>query len=71
MFKRTGTDLDTQPTVNLQRLIFGSKIARLLRGGCCCLYDMGSTIVLRINWRRENQVSNVALHEDVHWCEVR
>jgi hypothetical protein len=39
MFRRTATDLDTQPTTSQQRLKFALKNARLLPGDCCCLND--------------------------------
>ena len=55
MFKHTATELDTQPTMTLQRFTRDPKTL-----GCYCFYDTGIKILLRINWRRENQGFNVA-----------
>jgi hypothetical protein len=48
MFKRTATDLDTQPTATHQRLTCALKNARLLLDVCSCLNDKGNEIFFRI-----------------------
>jgi hypothetical protein len=45
MFKRTATDLDTQPTTTQQRLMCALKNTRLLPDACFCLTDKGNEIL--------------------------
>jgi len=49
MFKRTATDLDTQPATTQQRLAFELKNVSLLPDGCCCLNDKEHEILFSIN----------------------
>jgi hypothetical protein len=49
MFKRTDTDLDTQPRATQHRLKFSLKNARLPLDGCCYLNDKGNKTLFTIN----------------------
>ena len=49
MFKRTATDLDTQPTRMQQRLTCTLKNVRSLPDSCCCLSKNGNEILFRVN----------------------
>ena len=49
MFKRTATNLVTQPTMMQQTLTCALKKARLLPDGWCYLSDKGNEILFRIN----------------------
>jgi hypothetical protein len=49
MFKRTATDLDTQPTTKHRRMKCALKNARQLLDDCCCLNDKGNEILFRTN----------------------
>jgi len=59
MFKRTATDLDTQPTKTQQTMTRALKNAMLLPNGWCRLNDTGNKILFRIKWRRLNHGFNV------------
>ena len=67
MFKRTATDLDTQPKTKQQRLTCALKNTRLLPDGCCRLNNTGKKILFRMKWRRVNQGINMAPYEEIYW----
>jgi hypothetical protein len=49
MFKRTATDLNTQPTTTHQKMKSAIKNAHSLPYGCRCLSDTGNEILFTIN----------------------
>jgi len=49
MFKRTATDIDTQPTTMQVALTCPLKNVRFLPDGCYCFGDMGNVVLFRIN----------------------
>ena len=49
MFKRTDTDLDTQPATKRQKPTCVLKNAKFLCDVCCCLNEKGNEIIFRIS----------------------